>query len=385
MNGNSQQHVLVLFEYATLNGGEHSFLAVLDELQRSRSVFSLELVMTAIVPNGPLRQRLQQRKITTIECDLSAVKPEKRNEHLAMVLQATIQKTEATLVHANSLAMGRRLGAISSEISCATTCHFRDIIKLSNKAISDLNCLSSIVAVSDATRLFHIQQGIESSKIETIFNGIDCEKFAPRTRTGSLCHELNLPETTPLALTIGQICMRKGHNDIAQAMVILKDRCPKLHWIIAGERHSTKAESIAFDEQIDRTLESADMLDRRHRLGFRADIPLLLNEVDLLVHAARQEPLGRSLLEAAASAVPIIATDVGGTNEILTNTLTARLIPPGDPMAIAKAIEVTVKHRKEAKTMAQLARTFIQQRFTPRESAMKLVEFWKTAMQGPEK
>ena len=65
----------------------------------------------------------------------------------------------------------------------------------------------------------------------------------------------------------------------------------------------------------------------------------LLGELSLLVHAARQEPLGRVLLEAAAAGVPIIATDVGGTQEIFPpEQIAARLVPPGDSDSLAAAM-----------------------------------------------
>jgi glycosyltransferase involved in cell wall biosynthesis len=75
-----------------------------------------------------------------------------------------------------------------------------------------------------------------------------------------------------------------------------------------------------------------------HRLGYRNDIARLLNEVDALVHPAHEEPLGRVLLEAAASGTPIIATDVGGTREIVRHRESALLIPPGNPRTLADAI-----------------------------------------------
>ena len=67
-------------------------------------------------------------------------------------------------------------------------------------------------------------------------------------------------------------------------------------------------------------------------------MPELLAELTLLVHPARQEPLGRVLLEAAAAGVPVVATDVGGTREIFSDD-EAELIVPDDVAALAAAIE----------------------------------------------
>ena len=78
--------------------------------------------------------------------------------------------------------------------------------------------------------------------------------------------------------------------------------------------------------------------DRFHRLGYRADVERLLGEIDLVVHCARQEPFGRVLLEAAAAERPIIATTVGGTQEMLVHGESAILVAPDEPEAMAEAM-----------------------------------------------
>ena len=96
----------------------------------------------------------------------------------------------------------------------------------------------------------------------------------------------------------------------------------------------------------------------------------------LLVHAARQEPLGRVLLEASAAALPIVATDVGGTNEILTHAQSGLLIPPDDPVAMAEAITRLLSDSEAAQRMGSEARSNVSQRFTVSNAANALTESW---------
>ena len=86
-------------------------------------------------------------------------------------------------------------------------------------------------------------------------------------------------------------------------------------WLIIGQRFSEKEESRQFEAGLHQA-GAGPLAGRIHFLGVRDDIPEILNELTLLVHPARQEPLGRVLLEAAAAGVAVVATDVGGTREI---------------------------------------------------------------------
>ncbi|MEX0716447.1 MAG: glycosyltransferase, partial [Planctomycetaceae bacterium] len=166
---------------------------------------------------------------------------------------------------------------------------------------------------------------------------------------------------------------------VTGALVPTPQQAANLHYVLVGERYSTKVESIEFERSIGHAFESAGNADRLHRLGYRDDVPFLMNEADLLVHAAHQEPLGRVLLEAAASGLPIIATDVGGTREILADE-TARLIAPADPDALAQAIiELHAAPELRARLTAA-ARQRILDRFTIERSAAALAAVWRELM-----
>ena len=96
-----------------------------------------------------------------------------------------------------------------------------------------------------------------------------------------------------------------------------------------GTRTSTKQEAIDFEVALHARTRLARLHGRVHFLGTRSDIPRLFGEVTVLIHAARQEPLGRVMLEAAASGVPVVATDVGGTREIFPTGCGAALLVDG--------------------------------------------------------
>ena len=120
--------------------------------------------------------------------------------------------------------------------------------------------------------------------------------------------------------------------------------------MIVGQRYSQKQEALEYERQVHAAADSGPLRGRVHFLGVRNDVDRLLNEFTLLAHPARQEPLGRVLLEAAAAGVPVVATDVGGTREIFpAETASACLVPPDDPAALAAAIVAAAEGRRSAR------------------------------------
>jgi glycosyltransferase involved in cell wall biosynthesis len=104
----------------------------------------------------------------------------------------------------------------------------------------------------------------------------------------------------------------------------------------------------------------------------------LLNEFTLLAHPARQEPLGRVLLEAAAAGLPVVATDVGGTREIFPpETGSACLVPPDDPAALAAAIGRVLKDADRRAAIGRSARLRAEQAFDANRAAEGLARHYR--------
>ena len=99
-----------------------------------------------------------------------------------------------------------------------------------------------------------------------------------------------------------------------------------------------------------------------------------------MVHPANQEPFGRVLLEASAAGVPIIATNVGGTSEIVLDSITGRLIPPKDPIALAKAVIKSLTGKTESQQFRHAARERALNEFSINIAAQKLSEFWNAVL-----
>lgn len=366
--------ILLFFEYGTLNGGEFSLLAMLEALGQREFEF-----VAAAPASGMLTGRLEQCGVQVLPLTLRDTQGQKRSiEQINSHLVELVRRVSPDLVHSNSLSMGRMVGRIASQLPIPCTSHLRDIIKLNKTAVSDLNRNAGLIAVSNATKQFHVEQGVLPDKLQVIYNGVNTDIFCPTPATGILKQELGLSDSAVLLANIGQICLRKGQTLLAQAAVRLADEFPEANYLFIGQRHSQKQESIAYENAIGLIFREAGIEDRLFCLGFREDVPVILNEVDLVVHTAHQEPLGRVLLEAASCGRAIVATEVGGTGEILTDQVSAVLVRPDDLEALIAAIRRMLTDREFRIRLGQQARTLAIEKFSLPTATAHVRMFWKS-------
>lgn len=365
-----------LFEYPTLHGGERSLLAALGGLR------SLGWQPFAVGPaEGPLADELHRQGIkhvafSVLNRDGLRLPRQTLRDHLRQILDSR----RFDLLHANSLSMGRLSGPVAAEPGLPSVAHLRDIVGLSAAAVADLNRHTRLLAVSRATRDFHTRQGLRDDLCHVCYNGVDLETFRPRPPTGWLHRKLRLPPDASIAMSIGQLVLRKGHDVLVRAAARLRESLPHLHWVIAGARFSQKAEAVRYEADLHAAVAAAGMSERFHFLGTVANVPALLSEATLLVHPARQEPLGRVLLEAAAAGVPCVASDVGGTREIFGDApAAARLTPADDDRALARAVAALMAAPAERARLAQAARGRAEELFDARLASFTLAEHYRAA------
>lgn len=315
----------VAFEFPTLSGGERSMLAVLSQPPAD----GWDVVAIA-PPAGALADELRRLGIPVVPLDLRAGGSKPPPEWAAELLADAAGASGCDLLHGNSLSMSRVAGRWAALTGRPATGHVRDMMRLSRAAVADVNRLAAVLFVSAATRTYHLRQGVREDTSRVVHNGVD-----PPPPAGGLPPGLATLQASggpAVIATVGQICLRKGHDVAADALARLPD--VDWRWLVVGERFSRKDESIALDRSLEERL--GPLAGRMLRLGYQADVWPILRRADLLLHPARQEPFGRVLLEASSVGTPVVACDVGGTREMLGDDAT--LVPPDDASALAVAI-----------------------------------------------
>jgi glycogen(starch) synthase len=149
----------------------------------------------------------------------------------------------------------------------------------------------------------------------------------------------------PRVLFIGRLAPQKGVGTLVEAAGLLED--PGAQILLVGDGPERKA--------LERKSERLSVADRLHFVGFFAHerLPAVLAHADLLVLPSLYEELGTVLLEAMQAALPIVASKTGGIPDVIEDGVNGLLVPPGDPEALARAIDRVLADRKLARRLSE--------------------------------
>lgn len=208
------------------------------------------------------------------------------------------------------------------------------------------------IAVSQATarqlrRAFHIP----ARKIRVVPNAVQLDSF-DRPRYQALTDRPGPAGDRPVVLTVARLDGQKGLKYLLEAAALV----PGAQFVLVGEGPE-RAELEAMVGEL-------GLGERVRFLGYREDIPELLASCDLFVLPSLYEGLPLSVLEAMAAGRPVIATAIGGTDEIITNGHTGLLVPAASATALARAIRLLLANPTLAGHLALSGRAWVRERFS---------------------
>ncbi len=226
-----------------------------------------------------------------------------------------------------------------------------------------------IIAISGRVRDVLVQGGIDPRGIEVVSSGIDFSPFEAPLERDFLRREFGFTDSDFLVGIVAYLEDNKGHKYLIDAARILKERTPKIKIIIVGKG---KLE-IALDKQA----HDLGVNDIVFFLGFRDDVPRILASLDCFVLASEAEGLGTSIMDAMASRLPVVATQVGGIPEIVLHDETGFLVSPRNPRALAEAIFELFKDRARARQFGERGHEVVHEHFSCQAMARKIVGIYK--------
>ncbi len=215
-------------------------------------------------------------------------------------------------------------------------------------------CVANCLAVRDEVAR---EERLAPEKIDVIYNGLDFENFEKRSNGKNLQAELGLAQDAPLVGMIANLNFEiKGHSHFIRAAKKITEKIPDAEFVLVGDGAlREKYEQMASDLGIRKNI---------HFLGKRGDVASILAALTVSVLCSTSEGLSNVILESMAAGKPVIATDVGGNPEMVSDGVTGHLVPPADPEAMARAIISLLKNREKAGEMGAAARKVIQEKFT---------------------
>lgn len=212
----------------------------------------------------------------------------------------------------------------------------------------------AVVTVCAAAREAAIARGIvPRAKSGVIPNGIRVESFVPASRAAhdQLCVALGVAPDAQVIGTVGRLNWAKDQATLIRAFAQVRREHPRSVLALVGDGEMRA--SLA------NTAREAAVADTVHFLGDRGDVGALLPGFDLFALSSVSEGYSMALLEAAASALPIVATDVGGNREIVRHGQTGLLVAAGDAAALAGGIATLLGDAARAQRLAAAAHAWV--------------------------
>lgn len=202
--------------------------------------------------------------------------------------------------------------------------------------------------------------GVRPPCLSRIINGVDAERFRPGERDPALAGEMPFdPTGRRIVGSVGRMQSVKDPLNLARAFAALVERYPqgrsRLALVMVGDG-PLRLQVQGFLRE--RGLEHLAWLP-----GAREDTPALLRWMDVFVLPSLAEGISNTVLEAMATALPVVATDVGGNAELVQPGRTGALVARAEPGALAAAIEAYLREPARARAHGDNARECVRQRF----------------------
>ena len=209
-----------------------------------------------------------------------------------------------------------------------------------------------VVANSNAARDWLSKQGLGRYDIRVIPNGIPIPPLRSATEACPVRFEFNIDRGFPLIGVVGRLVRTKGLEFFLEAAVHVAARFPSVRFLIVGE----SCVEPAYRLELEQRARDLNLAGRIIFTGQRNDVPQIMREIDLSVLPSLSESFSNTLLESMANGLPVVATNVGGNPEIVSDGINGLLVPPRDPAALSRAMVELLKNPELARRLGQAAR-----------------------------
>ncbi len=235
--------------------------------------------------------------------------------------------------------------------------------------LTDKLCDLTTNVSQEAVNLYIRRGATTRSKIISVYNGIDVDKFSfninERIR---LRNELGIDNSTPLLLAVGRLTLAKDYPNLLKAFSLLPCKYSHAHLVIIGAGN-----------ELSNLLDIAarfNISSRVHFLGMKNDVDAWMSSADLFVLSSAWEGFGLVVAEAMSCERVVVATDCGGVKEVLDGH--GFLVPPKDHQSLVNAIVTALDLDYEVKNkMVTLARKHVEEKFSLKRISQRWLEIYK--------
>jgi teichuronic acid biosynthesis glycosyltransferase TuaC len=263
---------------------------------------------------------------------------------------------------------------------------------LKNRKIENaLKCAEIVTAISDSVEASLRDAGCSAEKIRKIPNGIDIERFRAKN-DHDIRQALGIAPDAKVILTVGNYHPRKGQDILIEAMPRILSQVPNAHLVVVGANQDALAQKV-HALKLEQSVCLAGLLPFPASIkhGDRSkgpDDPLaaLYCQSEVYVSASinkEAEGLSLAMLDAMAAGLPVVATRISGSSDIVIDSKTGFLVPPADHSELAESIITALVHRDRSITMG-LQGQMVAQNYHWREIANRYLAVYREAIAKSE-
>jgi glycosyltransferase involved in cell wall biosynthesis len=235
---------------------------------------------------------------------------------------------------------------------------------------------TAVIAVSSAEQSAFLAAGLAAPhKIHVIHNGIDMARFRnTQLERSDQRAALGLPAHVPLITTVSRLYFPRDFETLLNAFDLVRQRLPEARLLIVGDGpYRPRVESLT---------RGLGLTSHVTIAGMRRDVARILGATDVFVlSTCLVEGLPLTILEAMASSLPVVASDVGGINEAVIHGETGLLVQAQDPVALSEAMLDLLVNTSKAKTLGERGHERAAARFTLERMVQETASVYETVMQ----
>jgi glycosyltransferase involved in cell wall biosynthesis len=242
------------------------------------------------------------------------------------------------VVYANDLRSLLLVGPAARLLGLPVVWYVREDRRLGRVQPLGARLADRILMIADSVRSAFTEEELarHAGKFTTLHTGFDVSRYeAPRERGFALRAQLGLPPRASVVGLVGSITERKGHDLLVGAAPAIVAAHPETRFLLVGD---VPAGQEAYRNRVQAEIRALGLERHFAWLGYTPDVAASYAAMDLLVLPSRSEGLPRTLVEALASGLPVVASDVGGVREILTEPVLGDVMPDNTSWHLAQGV-----------------------------------------------
>jgi glycosyltransferase involved in cell wall biosynthesis len=371
----SPQPILFVHHANDMYGADIGLIHSIQSLDR-QEYFPI-VILPADMPTGMLSPELERLGVEYHFANLGIL----RRKYLKprAILRLAIELLKG-IAYVRSIARDRRValvytntfvtvsGAIGGKLAGVPVLwHIREILSLPRPVrwllCKTLGlCADRVVCISKAVRDSVLKEAPNlARKSVVVYNAVSVAANDGVGKDIGLREELRLPQGAPLVGMVGRISHWKGQEILAEAAALVLRNHRDAHFVAVG---SYFADESHYLQKLTSLISDLGLDGKFHLVGYRSNVTDVYRALDVFVlPSMKPEPFGRVTVEAMMQGRAVIATNHGGTVELIEDGVTGMLVPPSDTTALAAAIESLLVARPMREKMGRAAALYAKQNF----------------------